>query len=170
VLYFAREIFPRVRARVREAVFRVIGAEPTPEIRDLAGPDIEIVGSVDDVAPYFERARLSVAPLRYGAGVKGKVNQSMALGVPVVVTSIAAEGMYLEHEENALIADAPESFAAAVVRLWRSEELWERLSRGGRANVEEHFSVEAASRRIDDLLAWAGLATEAARALSRSAP
>jgi hypothetical protein len=99
--------------------------------------------------------------------VKGKVNQSMALGVPVVVTSIAAEGMYLEHEENALIADDPESFAAAVVRLWRSEELWERLSHGGRVNVEEHFSVEAASRRIDDLLAWAGLSRPENRGRSR---
>jgi GT2 family glycosyltransferase len=159
VLHFAREIFPRVLAQVPEAVFQVIGPEPTPEIRGLAGPNIEIVGSVPEVAPYFDGARVSVAPLRFGAGVKGKVNQSMALGVPTVVTSIAAEGMYLVHEENAMIADDPEGFAEAVVRLWRSVDLWERLRAAGRKNVEEHFSVEAASRRIDELLAWAGLAS-----------
>jgi glycosyltransferase involved in cell wall biosynthesis len=103
-------------------------------------------------------ARLSIAPLRIGAGVKGKVNLSMAHSVPVVVTSIAAEGMHLVHEQNAMIADDPVSFAQAIDRLLRSKELWERLSSHGRANVREHFSIEAASRQIDRLLSRAGLA------------
>ncbi|MGB0070627.1 MAG: glycosyltransferase, partial [Isosphaeraceae bacterium] len=102
-------------------------------------------------------ARLSVAPIRYGAGVKGKVNQSMSFGVPAVVTRVAAEGMYLVHEQNALIADDPEGFADAVVRLWTEPEIWHRLSVNGRENLREHFSVEAAGRRIDELLEWAGL-------------
>ncbi|MGC8638477.1 MAG: glycosyltransferase [Isosphaeraceae bacterium] len=157
VLHFAREILPTVLARIPEAVFQVIGSGPTPEILALAGRNIEILGFVPDVAPYFRGARLSVAPLRFGAGVKGKVNQSMALGVPTVVSSIAAEGMHLAHEENAMIADDPEAFAAAIVRVWTSPELWRRLSEGGRANVREYFSVEATSRRIDGLLSWVGL-------------
>ena len=135
----------------------MIGADAPPEIHALAGKNIEIIGFVPDVAPYFEQARLSVAPLRFGAGVKGKVNQSMALGVPAVVTSMAAEGMHLVHEENAMIADDPERFADAIVRVWTSAELWQRLSDRGRENVREHFSVEAASRHIDNLLSWAGL-------------
>ena len=89
--------------------------------------------------------------------VKGKVNQSMALGVPTVVTSIAAEGMYLTHEQDTMIADVPATFANAVVRLYRSRELWERLSVNGKANVRKHFSVEASSGRVDELLKWAGL-------------
>ena len=159
VLYFAGEIFPRVRAIVPDAVFQVIGSEPPPEIRRLSGPNIEILGYVENIRPLFDRARLSVAPLRFGAGVKGKVNQSMALGVPTVVTSIAAEGMYLVHGQNAMIADDPSSFADAVVQVWTSNELWERLSLHGLENIRGHFSVEAASQPIDELLEWAGLST-----------
>lgn len=81
----------------------------------------------------------------------------MAFGVPTVVTSIAAEGMHLVHEESAMIAEDPASFADAVVRLWTSKPLWERLSKNGRESVREHFSVETANRRIDELLAFAGL-------------
>jgi glycosyltransferase involved in cell wall biosynthesis len=157
VLYFAREILPRVRERIPEAVFEVIGPHPPNEITEIASEWVRILGYVPDVKPIFDRARVAVAPLRFGAGVKGKVNQSMSLGVPTVVTSIAAEGMYLIHERNAMIADDPDSFASAVVRLWTSRELWERISTNGLRNVREHFSVEAAAKPIDELLAWAGL-------------
>ena len=157
VLYFARDIFPLVKASIPEAVFQVIGADPTAEIRQLAGQDIQVLGYVPEVRHFFDQARLSVAPIRYGAGVKGKVNQSMSFGVPAVVTRVAAEGMYLVHEQNALIADDPEGFADAVVRLWTEPEIWHRLSVNGRENLREHFSVEAAGRRIDELLEWAGL-------------
>src|SRR5271157_383155 len=157
VLYFAREILPLIKARIPEAVFQVIGSEPTPEILKLASPHIQVLGYVPEVRPYFDKARVSVAPIRFGAGVKGKVNQSMSFGVPAVVTRVAAEGMYLVHEQNALIADDPEDFAAAVVRLWTEPELWHRLSLCGRENLRQHFSVEAARQRIDELLEWAGL-------------
>ena len=157
VLYFARDIFPLVKASIPEAVFQVIGADPTAEILQLAGQDIQVLGYVPEVRHYFDQARLSVAPIRYGAGVKGKLNQSMSFGVPTVVTRVAAEGMYLVHEQNALIADDPEGFADAVVRLWTEPEIWHRLSVNGRENLREHFSVKAAGRRIDELLEWAGL-------------
>jgi GT2 family glycosyltransferase len=161
VLYFAREILPHVRNRLPDAVFQVIGPDAPPEILELASSSIQILGHVPDVRPLFDQARVSVAPLRFGAGVKGKVNQSMALGVPTVVTSIAAEGMYLVHEENTMIADDPERFADAVVRLWTSRELWENVSTHGRESTREHFSVEAATKPIDELLEWAGLTLSA---------
>ena len=113
--------------------------------------------------PIFDRARVSVAPLRFGAGVKGKVNQSMAFGVPTVVTSIAAEGMYLSHGENAMIADDPASFAEDVVRLLTSPELWRKVSQNGLKNLIEHFSVEAAAGPIDELLAWAGISAQSVK-------
>ncbi len=124
VLFFAQEIFPRIQELIPEAVFQVVGPSPTPEICALASPSIHILGFVADVRPIFDNARVSVAPLRFGAGVKGKVNQSMSFGVPTIVTSIAAEGMYLTDELDAMIADVPERFADAVVRLWTSSELW----------------------------------------------
>ena len=163
VLYFAREIFPRVRARIPAVVFKVIGPEPTPEIEELRCPSIHILGFVSDVKPVFDRARVAVAPIRFGAGVKGKVNQSMSFGVPTVVTSIAAEGMYLTDGENALIADDAQSFADAVVRLWTHSELWRKVSRSGIQSLNEHFSVEAAARPIDELLVWAGLSAAHAK-------
>ncbi len=158
VLYFAREIFPLVRLRLTDAAFQVIGPGAPPEVLNLASPSIRILGQVPDIRPLFDRARALVAPLRFGAGVKGKVSQSMALGVPTIVTSIAAEGMHLVHEDNAMIADDPESFADALVRVCTTRELWERVSANGRQTLREHFSVEAASRAIDELLLWAGRA------------
>jgi O-antigen biosynthesis protein len=157
VLYFVREILPRIRSRLPDVLFQVIGPDAPPEVVQLASPNIEVLGYVPDVKPMFHRARVSVAPLRFGAGVKGKVNQSMALGLPTVVTTIAAEGMYLVHEHNAMIADDADGFADAVVRLHTSRELWQRLSAQGLECVKEHFSVEAASKPIDELLEWAGL-------------
>jgi GT2 family glycosyltransferase len=159
VLYFAQEIFPLIRTQVPDATFQVVGPDAPPEILELASPSIQILGFVPDVEPIFARARVAVAPIRFGAGVKGKVNQSMALGVPTVVTSSAAEGMYLVHERDAMIADDPAGFADAVVRLWTSPQVWERLSINGRASVKEHFSVETAEARVDELLQWAGLSS-----------
>jgi len=107
---------------------------------------------VPDVTQFFNRCRLSVAPLRYGAGVKGKVNQSLAHGLPVVLTSVAAEGMFLVDGESALIADEPQAFADAVVRLYDDEALWNRLSARGLEVMEEHFSFAAARRALAEVV------------------
>ena len=90
---------------------------------------IVVAGLQRDVRPFFDSVKLSVAPLRFGAGVKGKINQSMAFGVPVVATSLAVEGMDLTDHEDILVADEPEDFARALIELYESEELWNRLSR-----------------------------------------
>ena len=159
VLFFAREIFPLVRSSAPGVVFQVIGPDAPAEVTGLACDDVQVLGYVPDVQPYLDQALLTIAPIRFGAGVKGKVNLSMAHGVPVVVSSIAAEGMHLVHEHNAMIADEPAAFAHSISQLFRSRELWERLSTEGRANVREYFSIEAASRQVDRLLARAGLSS-----------
>jgi glycosyltransferase involved in cell wall biosynthesis len=100
-------------------------------------------GHVPDIAPYMDGARVAVAPLRYGAGVKGKVNLSMAHGQPVVATSCAVEGMHLRAGEDVLVADEAASFADAVLLAYRDPVLWQRLSANGLLNVERHFSLEA---------------------------
>ncbi len=157
VIYFVEEVLPLVVTRLPELKFVVVGSKPPEKIRALSSKNVQVLGYVQDIKPIFDRARVAVAPLRFGAGVKGKVNQTMAYGIPNVVSTIAAEGMHLTHEHDAMIADLPASFADAVVRLWTSKALWERISANGRENVREHFSVESASRRIDELLAFAGL-------------
>ena len=152
VQFFVSSIFPELRRTIPGVKFYVVGSNPTDAIRSLASEDIVVTGYVPDASEYFRNCRLSVAPLRIGAGVKGKVNMSLAYGLPAVVTSIAAEGMHLVDGENALIADDPPAFIAAVQRLHHSEALWAKLSANGMKNVEEHFSFEVASRELDRLL------------------
>jgi O-antigen biosynthesis protein len=95
--------------------------------------------------------KLSVAPLRFGAGVKGKINQSMAFGVPVVATSVAVDGTELRDREDILVADDPQNFAEALIELYESEELWNRLSENGVRKTRELYSVEAAREKLEFL-------------------
>ena len=145
VVWFAREAMPRILARLPEVIFHCIGSDPPEDIRALAELDgVAVHGHVPDLAPAMENMRIAVAPLRYGAGVKGKVNLSMAHGQPVVATTTAVEGMHLSDGVDVLVADDAQAFADAVVRLYRDESLWNRLSRNGLDNVARHFSMDAA--------------------------
>ena len=146
--WLVEEIFPRVREAIPDMELHLIGSRMPPEIRELDEPGVQVHGFVEDLQPYLERCRVSVAPLRYGAGVKGKVNQAMAHGLPVVATSCAAEGMFLVHGQDVLVADSAEDFAAEVVRLHEDAELWEAVSTAGLANVEQYFSRQAARRAL----------------------
>ncbi len=146
--WLVNDIWPLVRHELPSVHLYIVGSKPTPDVEALRNEHITVTGHVPDVAPYFETCRLSVAPLRFGAGVKGKVNQSMAHGLPCVVTRTAAEGMQLRHGVEALIADEPSEFAAHVVELYRNEELWTALSKAGLENVQQHFSFEAARRAL----------------------
>ena len=94
----------------------------------------------------FDAARLLVCPLRVGAGVKGKVSTAMSYGLPVVSTSVGAEGMELRDGENVLLADTPAALAAACLRVYRDEALWRRLSAAGQALVREKHSLEMGER------------------------
>ncbi|PYS43907.1 MAG: glycosyl transferase family 2 [Acidobacteria bacterium] len=151
VLFFLQEIYPMVKERLREAKFYIIGAKTPPEVVGLAGENVVITGLQRDVRPFFESVRLSVAPLRFGAGVKGKINQSMAWGVPVVATSVAVEGMELTFGEDVLVADEPEEFARALVTLYESPELWNRLSRNGIEKTRLLYSAEVAREKLERL-------------------
>jgi GT2 family glycosyltransferase len=148
VLWLAREILPLARAEIPNLHCHVIGAEPPSDVRALSGPGLTLHGYVPDVSPFFAGCRLSVAPLRYGAGVKGKINQSLAHGLPVVATPQAAEGMSLVDGESVLIADTPAAFASAIVRLYEDRALWDRISAGGLGVMERCFSFDAARRAI----------------------
>ncbi|MDD5328815.1 MAG: glycosyltransferase [Sulfuricella sp.] len=152
VLFFGREIWPLLRRELPDLEFFVIGSDPPPEVRSLDGNGIHIVGYTEKLAPYFDRCRLSVVPLRYGAGIKGKIGTSLSFGVPSVATSLAVEGMGLEDGENVLLADGAEPFADAVARLYLDETLWNRLSAGGLEFVSRHYSLEAGQQRLRTIL------------------
>ncbi|HEY7002121.1 MAG TPA: glycosyltransferase [Candidatus Udaeobacter sp.] len=152
VVYFVQKIYPLVSERLSDAKFYIIGDKAPPEIVALGSERIVVAGLQKDVRPFFDSVRLSVAPLRFGAGVKGKINQSMAFGVPVVATSLAVEGMALADDEDVLIADEPEDFARALVKVYESEELWKRLSESGVRKTRDLYSPAVASKNLEFLL------------------
>ena len=151
VLFFVQEIYSLVSEHLPEAKFYIIGDKAPPEIVALATERIVVAGLQTDVRPFFDSVRLSVAPLRFGAGVKGKINQSMAFGVPVVATSLAVEGMGLTDGEDILVADEPEDFARAVIKLYESEELWPRLSENGVRKTRALYSTDTARKKLEFL-------------------
>ena len=148
VLFFVKEIYPLLSEHLRDAKFYIIGDKPPPEVAALATERIVVAGLQRDVRPFFDSVKLSVAPLRFGAGVKGKINQSMAFGVPVVATSMAIEGMELTDREDILVADEPEEFARALIELYQSEELWNRISENGVRKTRALYSTDAARKKL----------------------
>jgi glycosyltransferase involved in cell wall biosynthesis len=145
VRWFLSEVFPIVRSRLPQVQFHCIGNGPPEDVLALAStPGVNIHGHVAELDPFMENVRLSIAPLRFGAGVKGKINMSLAHGQPVVATSVGVEGMHLRHDVDVLVADDPATFASCVVRLYEDEHLWNRLATNGLKNVEQHFSMTAA--------------------------
>jgi len=145
VRWFVQAIFPHVRARLPGIRFHCIGSDVPAELRGFSDREGVIVhGHVADIDPYMDGCRIAVAPLRYGAGVKGKVNLSMAHGQPVVATSCAIEGMHLADGDDVLVGDDEDAFAAQVVRLHSDAALWQRLSEAGLENVRRHFSLDSA--------------------------
>ena len=151
IIFFLERIYPLVRKHLSDVKFYIIGDKAPPEVVALATDNIIVTGLQPDVRPFFESVKLSVAPLRYGAGIKGKINQSMGFGVPVVATSLAVEGMALTDREDILIADEPKDFAHALVELYESEQLWNRLSANGIKETKARYSVSAVRKRLSRL-------------------
>lgn len=154
VLWFHEKVWPLVKEEVPEARFYVVGKDPTPDLRELArrDPSVVVTGTVDDVRPYFHRSKVFVNPVRIGGGFRGKLLEAMAMGLPIVTTSLGAEGVEAEDGADMFIADAPEEFAAAVLRLLRDDGLCERLGEKARRLAEECFSWEKGVERLERVL------------------
>jgi O-antigen biosynthesis protein len=152
VTWYVENVLPLLRAKNANIVTTVIGSNAPASLQQYAAADFVIAGFVPDVAPYYDRARLSISPLRYGAGVKGKVNIAMQYGVPVIATSPSVEGMYLRDEIDVLRADTAEDFANAIIRANTDEVLWNRLRENGHKNIEAYFSRATARRSLAGLL------------------
>lgn len=151
VIFFVKRILPLIVKRIPSLVFYIIGSHMPPSVKALRSTNVQPLGFVADLAPYFESCRIFVAPLRYGAGMKGKVGQSMSYGLPVVTSTIGAEGMGLMHEKHLLIADDAGAFAAAVVRLYNDEPLWRKLSSEGLSHLEDTYSYNSARKRMSSI-------------------
>jgi hypothetical protein len=156
VEFFIAEVLPLLLPQLPDLVFYVVGANPPPGLLQLQSEHVVVTGHVPDLRPWFDRCRVSVAPLRYGAGIKGKVAAAMSYGLPVVATPVAAEGIDLVHGENVMIGRDPAGLAASILQLYTDGALWQRVSEAGQAFVAAEYSHEAGDRHLDAILALAG--------------
>ncbi|MHA6204587.1 glycosyltransferase [Dyella soli] len=148
IRWIATDILPALRARLPDIRIHVLGDIPDSARSELATPGLALHGRVPDLAPWLEGALASLAPLRFGAGVKGKINMAMSYGVPVIATPLAVEGMQLRDGQDVLVAQDAPAFVESVVRLSSSESLWNELSMQGLENVRNHFSAAAADATL----------------------
>jgi GT2 family glycosyltransferase len=158
ISWFVERIWPRVRQRLPSEKLYIAGSGMTEEIRALSKhANVHVVGFVDDLEAFLAERRATIAPLRFGAGAKGKVAASLANGVPVVSTSIGAEGMQLTAGGNVLVADEEDAFAASLVEVLSSDRLWQQLSAAGLTYAADVTSRRAARVRARDICARLGV-------------
>ena len=154
VIWFVTKVMPLLRPLAPGLTLHVYGHGMPEAVRALAGTDVVIEGYVADLAEAFARHRISIAPLRFGAGFKGKLAESLAHGVPVVASSVAVEGSGLVGGEHLLVADGAGPFALAVAWLYETPALWQQLATDGHRFALAAFSEELGRQRLRE----AGLA------------
>jgi glycosyltransferase involved in cell wall biosynthesis len=153
VNWFVDEIWPRILVRRSEVRFLIVGAEMPDSVRALGmRPGVEVVGFVEDVEVFLSSCRVGVVPLRFGAGIKGKLAMMLGVGLPTVSTSVGVEGMNLVRGQDIIVSDSPDEFAAEVVRLYVDEDSWFRMSEAGRDAVVARYGVLARETAVRSML------------------
>jgi glycosyltransferase involved in cell wall biosynthesis len=145
------DILPRVRAHVPDVRVVLVGVNAPARVRSLAGADVEVTGPVPDIAPFLARASCFVAPLVQGAGMKNKVLEAMAAGLPAVGTPLAMEGIAVTPGEHVLTGSTPAELAAQVTRLLRDPRLAQQVGARARALVERHYTWAQVAERYESL-------------------
>ena len=149
-LYFYKEILPLIRTAHPEITFNIVGNHPPEQIKRIAnGINVVVTGHVPDIRPYFDQAAVFVSPLRSGSGVQVKNLEAMGMGVPVVTTSIGAQGLEAKAGQDILIADAPEEFARHVIDLSQSSDLRQKIGDAGRQLVEAKYNWPILAQRLE---------------------
>lgn len=153
VIYFVREIMPRLRQSLPGLRFYVVGINPPIAVKALSCDDVIVTGLISDLNSFLSKIRISVAPLRYGAGIKGKIGSAMAVGLPVVATPVATEGKSLTKGKNILIAEDAKTFADQVTTLYQDEKLWNLISKNSLLFAEQEWGAESACKVLANILA-----------------
>ena len=145
ILWFTKEVFPKILKNNPEIKLNIVGSNPTQDIKDLKSENINVVGYVSDeeLEKYYLETRMVVVPLRYGAGIKGKVVEAMTKGVPIITTSVGVEG--LENIENMFfVCDNAHDFANSVIKCYYNEEILKSISDKFYDYIRRCFSSEHA--------------------------
>jgi hypothetical protein len=151
VHYLRNEIMPLLWNTDPEIAIHIIGSNVPKEILALQSEKFKILGYVEDVSAYFLESRVFVAPLRYGAGIKGKIGQSLEFGLPLVTTKICAEGFDFKENTNCIVADTKEEIVHNILEIYKNETLWNKISSDSE-KVIEPFSHDAIERKIISLV------------------
>jgi len=154
VMYFLKEMWPELKKRISGIKFYVIGRGPTDDILSAANedPSIIVTGLVDDVREYLKRIKVFVAPIRLGRGFRGKILEVMAMGIPVVSTHLAAEGMATNDRQDIMLAESPAEFIERIVELFHDKQLYLKIKDNSRRLVEENFSYQKGVEILEKVL------------------
>lgn len=157
VLWFARRVYPRIRERLPDAPFFVVGARPPEEIRALEKeiPGVRVTGYVEDPTPWIRESGVFVVPLHTGSGMRVKILTAWAWEIPVISTTVGCAGIPVHPGEDILVADGEAEFAAAVLRVLEDRETAARLAAAGRRYAEEQFDWRVVCRKLDEVYAQA---------------
>jgi GT2 family glycosyltransferase len=152
VKFFVSEIMPHIRKFIPDLKFYIVGSEMTEEIKALKASDIVVQGFVQDLSSFLSTFKLSVAPLRVGAGIKGKIGTSLSIGLPVISTSIGVEGMGLKNKENVIIENKAKVFAEKLVSTYKDKRLWDKLSKNGLAYAKKKWGANKGYYNLSSIL------------------
>ena len=154
IRWFAREVFPRVVQEIPQATLTIIGKNPPQDFHEMAvsQPDrFTVTGYVPDLVPQLERAAVMAVPVRAGSGMRVRILEALAQGMPIVTTTIGLEGIDATPGQDVLVADTVEEYATAVVRLLRDSELRARLAQNGRRLAENRYDWRVVLKKMDEV-------------------
>lgn len=155
IKWFVHDIFPTLTKKLSDVNLVVVGANMPDELaKELKQKNVVIRGFVSDeeLADILTKSRVFIAPLRYGAGVKGKIGQAVEYGLPVVTTGIGSEGMHLLHDTSCLEANSAEEFTESITKLYDNKTLWNKIQKNAKQSLETHFSMDVATKSLKELL------------------
>ncbi|TKC12898.1 glycosyltransferase [Pedobacter polaris] len=148
-IWLCNDIMPLIWKQNPDIKIHLVGNNPKKEVLSLANDKIKVHGYVEQLEPFFNSCRVFVAPLRYGAGMKGKIGQSLAFGLPIVTTTIGAEGMNLADGEQVCIADDPQEFAVKTIALYENPHLWQKIRENAAASILNYSPSEVKIQLAD---------------------
>jgi glycosyltransferase involved in cell wall biosynthesis len=152
VLHFVTGIFPKIREKLPECRFIVVGSSPPEPVRRLASPHVIVTGFVEELREYYEKCRLLVVPLRFGAGLNYKLTEAMSYGIPSVISPVAAQGLAAQDEKQVLVARDDEEFAEKTIRLYTDEVLWHEIQQGAQRYIRDNCSPQMMKKKLAEIL------------------
>lgn len=157
VIFFAREVFPRVKIRIQDARFLIVGSNPAAAVRRLAElPGVTVTGTVEDVRPYLAQARVGVVPIRISQGIQNKILEALATGIPVVTTPVAAEGLAQTGELPLALAQEPAALADEVVRFLSEPPLSSQQIESCRQTLRQNYDWRKNLSSFEDIFQQLG--------------